>query len=83
MAYIPTATPDDTPDGLKRWLADELRRIGTQLINPRVNSLQLETTGVEPSRPSNGMIVYADGTKWNPGSGEGFYGYENGSWVKL
>ena len=38
---------------------------------------------VAPSEPQNGMIVYADGTQWNPGAGEGFYGYQAGAWVKL
>lgn len=36
-----------------------------------------------PSGASNGAVAYADGTNWDPGSGEGFYGHENGSWVKL
>lgn len=36
-----------------------------------------------PSNPQNGDIIYADGTNWDPGSGEGFYGHEAGSWVKL
>lgn len=36
-----------------------------------------------PASPANGMIAYADGTSWNPGSGQGFYGYEGGAWVKL
>lgn len=33
-----------------------------------------------PDRVENGLIVYADGTHWNPGSGEGFYGYYAGAW---
>lgn len=37
----------------------------------------------EPSSPSNGMIVYADGTSWDPGSGEGIYGRVAGSWIKM
>ena len=36
-----------------------------------------------PASVTDGDIVYADGTSWNPGSGEGFYGRENGAWVKL
>jgi len=38
---------------------------------------------VEPIKPRDGMVVYADGTEWNPGSGEGIYGYINGSWTAL
>lgn len=31
----------------------------------------------------DGMVVYADGTSWDPGSGEGLYERNNGSWQKL
>ena len=33
---------------------------------------------VAPERPRDGMVVLADGTDWNPGSGAGFYGYDGG-----
>lgn len=45
--------------------------------------LHLDVLENEPAEPFDGMLVYADGTSWNPGSGEGFYGYEAGAWVKL
>lgn len=78
--YAPTALPDDCPPGLKRWLADELRLIAGALPGA---VLQLEELGAEPARPRDGMIAYANGTNWNPGAGEGFYGRVNGAWVKL
>lgn len=28
-----------------------------------------------PTRPRRGVLAYADGTHWNPGSGEGFYAF--------
>jgi len=31
----------------------------------------------------DGTLVYADGTSWDPGSGEGFYAYYNSTWNKL
>ncbi|AGF91089.1 hypothetical protein SXHG_00067 [Synechococcus phage MRHenn-2013a] len=35
-----------------------------------------------PIRVFPGMIVYADGTSWDPGSGEGLYRYSlAGAWV--
>lgn len=34
-----------------------------------------------PIRQLQGMIVYADGTDWNPGSGAGLYQYRGTSWV--
>lgn len=80
--YAPTAVPDDAPRGLKAWLADQLRRIAAELVTPQPRVVQLQVLGVEP-RARDGMIAYADGTQWNPGSGVGFYGYQNGAWVKL
>ncbi len=38
---------------------------------------------VEPSRPRDGLVVYADGTEWDPGSGEGVYVYYGAAWNKL
>lgn len=49
------------------------------LKGPTVLTIQT----AQPASMTDGMIVYADGTLWNPGSGEGFYGRENGAWVKL
>jgi hypothetical protein len=81
MRYTPGAMPTDAPRGLKAWLADELRRIAAALNQP--GALHLAELGAEPERPADGMIVYADGSTWNPGSGAGFYGRESGAWVKL
>jgi hypothetical protein len=77
--YAPGPIPDDCPPALKAWLADELRRIRVAFLH----TSHLDVLGMEPLRPDDGMLVYANGTTWNPGSGEGFYGYENGNWVKL
>ena len=45
--------------------------------------LQVDVLTDAPLSPVNGMLAYADGTNWNPGSGAGFYGYQSGAWVKL
>lgn len=35
-----------------------------------------------PIRVRPGMVVYADGVEWDPGSGEGLYRYSlSGTWV--
>jgi len=36
-----------------------------------------------PDKPREGMVRYADGTSWNPGSGEGLYVYDGGKWIQL
>jgi hypothetical protein len=44
----------------------------------------LDVSNTAPINPQQGDIRYADGTNWNPGSGEGIY-FRNaaGAWVKL
>ena len=78
-SYQPTPVPNDAPQGLKAYLANELRKIASVLSN----RLQLPILGAEPEKIEEGMIVFADGTAWNPGSGRGFYGYRSGAWRKL
>lgn len=80
-SYTPSPVPVNAPAGLRAWLARELRNIATAL--DRIQGIQLPELGAAPAKISDGMIVYADGTSWNPGSGEGFYGREAGAWVKL
>lgn len=46
-------------------------------------SLELRPVYVAPDKPREGMIVCADGTSWNPGSGAGAYEYRGGAWQKL
>ena len=43
----------------------------------------LATSYAAPGKPQDGMIVKADGTHWDPGSGAGFYGYSGSAWVLL
>lgn len=78
--YIPAAPPRQASPEVQQYLDQELRRIANA-INRDV--LFLQTLADEPASPANGMIAYADGASWDPGSGEGFYGYEGGAWVKL
>jgi len=58
---------------------------GTGNGNRDGNGLDIDPTTQAPSNPSNGQVEYADGVGWDPGADgvAGFYGYEEGSWVKL
>jgi len=72
--------PEDLPD----YLFNELNRLGDILFN--LDTFRLEPTNVVPAKPRDGDIRYADGTNWNPGSGQGIYAYiDDGSpaWEKL
>lgn len=45
--------------------------------------LLLKPLNAAPSKKREGMIVFADGTNWNPGTGKGVYAYYSGAWNKL
>lgn len=79
MRYQPSQVPFAS---LRAWLADELRRI-SNAIGP-AEYLQLTPIDVEPAKPSKGMLVWAVGTDWDPGSGQGLYVYnQSGTWDKV
>ena len=65
------------------YVVNELKRIGDVFFNQA--TFRLERTNVAPTRPREGDIRYADGTNWNPGSGEGIYFFKKttSAWVKL
>ena len=72
--------PEDLPD----YLFSELNRLGDILFN--LDTFRLEPTNVAPTKPRDGDIRYADGTNWNPGSGQGIYAYiddRSPAWEKL
>lgn len=84
MAYTPTPPPSGElqMSQLMQWLIEEFKSISLA-SNAAVDTPMNTELHEEPRKPRDGMIVYADGTNWNPGSGKGFYGRENGAWVKL
>lgn len=61
------------------WLNRELQRISADLSFLRAG--HYEVIYAEPTRPRQGDVRYADGTEWDPGSGEGLYLYKSdGAW---
>ena len=82
MPYEPENPPTipDIPE-LETYLAQEFRRIAESFLN--IEEILLVELNVEPEKPRDGMVVLADGTNWNPGSGAGFYGRQGGSWTFL
>ena len=78
--YVPGAVPNEA-EGLRRWIADELRRVAAAFGAQEL--VQLQPRGVAPTRPALGMIACADGVLWDPGAGEGVYEYRGGAWHKL
>lgn len=81
MTYQPTAIPSG--GGFGGWLAAQLRQIADALAAPQVTSIQLATLAAPPTRYKDGMVVYANGVDWNPGSGAGVYARVSGAWARL
>ena len=60
----------------------EFQEVARAMSQPQPFML-LATSYAAPGKPQDGMIVKADGTHWDPGSGAGFYGYSGSAWVLL
>lgn len=75
--YSPDPVPYD-PTEIPAFLARELAKIQVALFEDG-----LAEYNTEPDKPFNGLTVLADGTNWNPGSGQGVYTYYNSTWNKL
>ena len=86
MTYRFTEPPLNQHDmeSLLRWLRTELLEIEATLDILQTPRINLVPQNSEPQRPRTGDIARADGTNWNPGSGEGVYEYDSGgTWNKL
>ena len=65
----------DTPEGTR--IVEWARRAFDANIR-RINSpseVRFEPAYTPPAKPDPGMVVFADGSHWNPGSGVGLYYY--------
>lgn len=72
--------PDDTREALKAlWDICEDQQAELDRHRDAVNRVW----HVEPFRPREGQLVFADGTDWNPGGGAGYYERVGGAWNKL
>lgn len=82
--YSPSPVPaTKDPATVARWAEDEFRAIARHFSE--TTTLELRPLHAAPAKPRTGMMVYADGTDWNPGgTGEGVYRYTAAAtWVKV
>lgn len=77
--YSPQNVPS-SPNDLPAFIEAENRAIA-ETLNEGV--VYLRRLNNPPKRLYEGMTVLADGTNWNPGSGQGVYTYYNSTWNKL
>lgn len=78
MYQSPEVGQDLTEEEFRLMVMEQFRDLSRafQKVLPKVYT-------AEPTKPFDGLIVVADGTGWNPGSGAGYYGYYNGTWKFL
>jgi len=87
LGWTPNPAPTNA-EQLPTYLFSELNRFADivthAILYPSLPKTFVEPgTEVQPSKPRDGALRYADGTKWNPGSGAGIYFYDGTSWTKL
>ncbi len=61
-------------------MIDELRHLADAMSELETDTVVFKQWNAEPDKLYDGLQAYADGTNWNPGSGEGFYGYYAAAW---
>lgn len=76
--YRPNNVPASEKE-LPAFLNEELWRIAREWMTAD-DAMFLKILHVAPSKTMEGMIVLADGVDWNPGSGQGMYRFQGGSW---
>lgn len=81
MAYSPEPVPSDAAD-LPAYIQRELSRVAAT-FDDVLEYVYLKVWNAVPPKPRDGRIYFADGTNWDPGSGRGYYGYSNATWVFL
>ena len=76
--YAPNDPPED-PKQLQRYLREEVAKLSSVIA--ALAAGHLDATHVAPAKPRSGDERYADGTNWNPNSGQGYYFYDGTSWA--
>lgn len=78
--YRPGVPPQSLePQAILNFLERELGAIARAVNDPGIAPMQV--LNAPPPKPRRGMLVYADGTNWDPGSGEGTYRFNGSVWL--
>jgi hypothetical protein len=80
--YVPSPLPQTKePVLLINWVYQELNRVSAALQKSKY--LELAISHAAPEKTRDGLVVIADGSDWDPGSGEGVYVFYNSTWNYL
>lgn len=80
--YQPQLITAGDLETLKMQLRQEFATIAREQAQPS-DYMALNTLYAAPKRIFDGMVILADGTSFDPGSGAGVYARVAGAWVKL
>ncbi len=76
------AEEEDISDNvIINYVVEELEQVESQASIH--DFIHLQEFNAVPLRPRTGLTVLADGTNWDPGSGQGVYTYYGATWNKL
>ncbi len=81
MVYRPGTPRSEELKDLSNYVREEYDKIATNFS--LFDFAIFKELQEEPKRLIPGLVVLADGTNWNPGSGQGLYIYYGSSWHKL
>lgn len=81
--YTPNQTSFTKPEDVLTFVQQELRRVSAAMQEMSTQQVVFAELHTAPEKPREGMVVYADGTDWNPGDGKGIYAYTGGEWVRV
>ena len=79
--FIPSVPPGRDEDSWNTY--NDFTKVFDWMRQPVAFELGFEELHEAPAKPFVGLVAYADGTNWNPGSGEGLYVYKSGGWALL
>jgi hypothetical protein len=81
MAKFTPQAPPGEDEQTRDWARQQFEAISRAVPQPDV--LTFTILNAPPAKLSDGMLVYADGTNWDPGSGRGLYERRSSAWFKL
>ena len=79
MAYGPRPIEASSLAILRDVVEREFREVSEAFDKPDV--LEFTVRFADLTKKKRGMVIYADGTSFNPGSGEGIYRWTGAAWV--
>lgn len=82
MAYIPGKPPvinDPVAREILSYITRELDRVGDSMEEAET-FVHFSVLHRVPAKLSDGILAFADGSDWDPGSGRGLYLYNAGAW---